>query len=118
MVLWRKDVDVALRSMWMHHINVEVKSEIHDHRAKIDWFLWMAQGSKPSFVSEILIELVSETQLSWMCIGDLLNEILFSHEMKDRGVGAEWQMHSFRDLMDVCGLQDISSSRYMFNNNK
>ncbi|XP_074282749.1 uncharacterized protein LOC141607292 [Silene latifolia] len=48
----------------------------------------------------------------WLCIGDF-NEILFGTEMKG-GERPQWQMTSFRDAVNDCGLRDLAFEGYEF----
>ncbi|XP_074305540.1 uncharacterized protein LOC141640757 [Silene latifolia] len=56
--------------------------------------------------------LAADNDESWLCIGDY-NEILFETEMKG-GTRLQWQMTSFWDTVNDCGLRDLAFEGYEF----
>ncbi|XP_074278437.1 uncharacterized protein LOC141602026 [Silene latifolia] len=75
-------------------------------------FLWREDICDRHLSWQFLKRLAEENHSSWLCIGDF-NEILYATEMRG-GSRAQWQMNNFWEVVDVCGLCDLSYEGYEF----
>ncbi|CAM8882672.1 unnamed protein product [Rhodiola kirilowii] len=102
-IWWADDVDLTVKSYSMNHIDciVDLSERIHftvfygnpvTHRRSESW--------------NLLRKLSDNNSLRWLVLGDF-NEILFSWEKVGRRVRKEWQMQSFRETVEDCGLMDL-----------
>ncbi|XP_021723977.1 uncharacterized protein LOC110691367 [Chenopodium quinoa] len=112
-MLWRKGIDIVLRSMSVHHIDVEVRDGLRDMVWRLTGFYGWPEIQNRVLSWKLLEDLASQSQLTWVCLGDF-NEILFSAEKLGKNDRAEWQMENFRRALAVCRLRDVPYSGYKY----
>ena len=112
-LLWRKDIDVVLYSMSLHHIDVVVNRGLGEEEWQCTGFYGWPEIQNRHLSWNLLESLAAQSSLPWLCLGDF-NEILLSSE-KFGGVDrAEWQMENFRSAVNVCGFHDVLFTGYEF----
>lgn len=112
-LLWKNEIIVHLRPMFVHHIDVEINEGIGNNPGDIRASIGDRRLKTGIYPGNFWGELASQTNLPWMCLGDF-NEILCEIEMKGRVVRAEWKNQNFKEAIDVCGFRDIPWSGYEF----
>ncbi|KAL9681934.1 hypothetical protein QQ045_013726 [Rhodiola kirilowii] len=82
-------------------------------RIRLTVFYGNPATQKRSETWDLLRRLSMDSNLPWVVIGDF-NEVLFSWEVEGRRLRKEWQMRSFRETIDACGLVDLGYSGLPF----
>ncbi|KAK6140685.1 hypothetical protein DH2020_025567 [Rehmannia glutinosa] len=108
-MLWRKNIQVSLRSLSSYFIDVDfsyqnsnirvtgVYGEPDVSRRRIFWNFFKSNFSLHS------------PSTPWVCFGDF-NEVLLQSEFKGRNMRADWQIHAFREALSHCNLLDMGFS--------
>ncbi|KAL4598093.1 hypothetical protein ACB092_11G034200 [Castanea dentata] len=93
-MLWKRDVNLEIRSYSRHHIDAVIIEEGHPktHRRNESW--------------NFLDALNQQFSLPWLCFGDF-NEILSAREKKGGPPRPQNQMENFRSVINRCGLKDM-----------
>lgn len=112
-MLWKKDIDIELMSMSIHHIDVAVKTGTGDVEWRLTGFYGWPEVTNRHFSWKLLCELKLHFEMSWLCLGHF-NEILYAHEMLGRGVRADWQKKYFREAVNKCGFREVPWLGYEF----
>lgn len=112
-LMWRKDVDVVLRTMSVHHIDVVVRGGLGEDEWRLTGFYGWPETQCRHLSWKLLEDLAGQSHLPWAWLGDF-NEILRGSEKKGGVDRAEWQMVNFRSAVDVCGFREVPFSGYEF----
>ncbi|XP_074298496.1 uncharacterized protein LOC141629381 [Silene latifolia] len=107
---WRKEVEISFRSATVHYMDWDVKLGCTQWRLT-RFYGWPAVQDRHLSWQQLRI-LAEDNMDPWLCIG-YFNEILFGAEMKG-GERPQWQMNSFRDAVNDCGLRDLAFEGYKF----
>ncbi|XP_074318151.1 uncharacterized protein LOC141654942 [Silene latifolia] len=102
--MWKNNVICNFRSSSVHHIDFDVTLDNKTWRVT-GFYGWPALSDR-HLSWELLRILGKNYDGPWVCMGDF-NEILYATEMLG-GERAQWQMNNFRDVVDDCGLRDVS----------
>lgn len=71
-LLWKKEIGVQLRSMYVHHIDVEILDGMGDVPWRFTGFYRWPKLQNHHLSWKLLGELASQANLSWLCMGDLM----------------------------------------------
>ncbi|KAI9186314.1 hypothetical protein LWI28_016120 [Acer negundo] len=100
-LFWNVDVNVALLSYSVAHINVRVEPI-----GKLWWRFTGFYGNQRVHSWSLLRRLAGMYSLPWVCMRDF-NEV-FSSSKKIGGLPKEWKaLADFREALDDSGLEDL-----------
>ncbi|KAL9690120.1 hypothetical protein QQ045_010515 [Rhodiola kirilowii] len=103
--LWWKDDDgVTIRSYSDLHIDAVLE---RSRSFRFTLFYGHAVTSKREETWDLLRRLKEQSGKPWIVVGDF-NEVLFGWEVNGRTIRGEWQMRKFREVLQDCGLFDLS----------
>ncbi|XP_021760550.1 uncharacterized protein LOC110725370 [Chenopodium quinoa] len=102
-----------MNSMSLHHIDVTVKKGLGSTAWRLTGFYGWPEVHNRHLSWKLLNDLYTGGIREWVCLGDF-NEILADSEKKGGRDRALWQMQHFREVVDLCNLQDIPFTGYEF----
>ncbi|CAM8929085.1 unnamed protein product [Rhodiola kirilowii] len=117
LALWWKDsINVVVQSYSDYHIDAIVEEETP---FRVTLFYGHPVTNRRAETWNLLRTLRGALDLPWLVFGDF-NEVLFGWEVKGRCVRGEWQMKSFRSVIQECGLIDLGfrGSNFTFSNRR
>ncbi|XP_057250759.1 uncharacterized protein LOC130591452 [Beta vulgaris subsp. vulgaris] len=112
-LLWKKDINVVLSFMSLHHIDVIVRRGLGEEEWRCTGFYGWPEIQNRHLSWSLLESLTAQSTLPWLCLGDF-NEILLDSEKMGGNDRASWQMENFRNAVNVCGFHDVPFSGYEF----
>ena len=111
-LFWNVDLNVSIKSYSHNHIDVIINEGMSDA-----WRLTGVYGAPETHnrpkTWDLLRKLDGLFQLPWYCLGDF-NEVVKLEEMCGRLNRPEKQMQAFRNVLDDCGLVDLSFHWFPF----
>ncbi|CAM8886272.1 unnamed protein product [Rhodiola kirilowii] len=107
---WKEELNLTVRSFSSFHIDCVFELE---ERIRLTIFYGNPVAHRRSETWNLLRILSRDNKLPWVVLGDF-NEVLFSWEVKGRRLRKEWQMRSFRETIEACGLIDLGYSGLPF----
>lgn len=75
-LLWRKEIDIELKSMSLHHVDVMVRSGIGNEEWRCTGFYGWLEVHNRHLSWKLLETLSTHFAVPWLCFGDF-NEIIF-----------------------------------------
>ncbi|CAM8921455.1 unnamed protein product [Rhodiola kirilowii] len=102
-IWWKKELSLSVMSYSRHHIDCKV-AEGGEFRLTVFYGNPVSHRRAESW--ELLRTLNKQGEGPWLVLGDL-NEILFGWECQGRRLRREWQMRSFREAIEDCGISDL-----------
>ena len=111
-LLWKNSVQVEVVSSSPNHIDALIGVDLVDQWRFTGVYGYVDSTRKQETWS-LLHCLHCKYTLPWMCVGDF-NELLWSHEKLGFGPRQDCKMKEFRDVLDECGLMDLSYARDKF----
>ncbi|XVF31569.1 hypothetical protein REPUB_Repub17cG0001900 [Reevesia pubescens] len=109
--MWMEDVHVSILSYSSWHIDVEIKME-----NSASWRFTGFYGHPVTHKRKdtwLLLRLLNErSNLPWLIVGDF-NELLSHVEKQGGALRPSWQMATFKETVDACGLQEMPFSEPM-----
>ncbi|CAM8877709.1 unnamed protein product [Rhodiola kirilowii] len=102
-IWWKADVILSVRSYSRHHIDCMVgEGEVF----RLTVFYGNPISSRRAKSWDLLRTLSQQREGPWLVLGDF-NEVLFGWETKASSLRREWQMRSFREAIEDCGITDL-----------
>ncbi|CAM8997366.1 unnamed protein product [Rhodiola kirilowii] len=113
---WRSEIDITVCTFSCDHIDAIVEGS---NRFIVTIFYVQPNVSRRGESWNLLRRLNSFSELPWIIVGDF-NEVLFGWEIKSRCLRGEWQMRKFREVLQDCGLTDLSfkGSQFTYSNRR
>lgn len=105
-LLWRKDVDVILRSYSLNHIYVEVVAPSDATKWHFTGFYGFPEHHRRFLSWDLIRQLKSQSSLPWVVGGDF-NEILSDNEKSGGIARSVALMDNFREGLLDCDLTDL-----------
>lgn len=105
---WKEGMDIQVLSYSKFHIDVWVEQN-NPFRATLFYGSPIAHRRASSW--NLLRQLHSRHAGPWIIFGDF-NEVCFSWEVRSNRIRGEWQMRSFREGINDCGLVDLGTGVY------
>ncbi|KAL9680031.1 hypothetical protein QQ045_017904 [Rhodiola kirilowii] len=100
---WKEEIRLTVRSYSSYHIDCDLEV---GERVRLTIFYGNPVTNRRSETWNLLRRLSQDSDQPWVVMGDF-NEVLFSWEVKGRRLRREWQMRSFRETIEACGLVDL-----------
>lgn len=110
-MLWKKEVKLELRSMSLHHTDMNVVEGLGSTGWRVTSFYGWPELENRKLSWELLRLLSTNNQDPWMVFGDF-NEILFQHEKRRGQERSRAQMEEFGNCLNDCSLQDLGCSGF------
>ncbi|KAL9667899.1 hypothetical protein QQ045_002268 [Rhodiola kirilowii] len=107
-IWWKEEVSLSVLSYSRHHIDSMVGEGV-EYRPTVFYDNPISNRRAGSW--ELLRTFSRQRAGLWLVLGDF-NEILFGWESKGRRLRREWQMRSFREAIEDCGISDLVSDHY------
>jgi hypothetical protein len=104
-VLWRRGVDVSIRSVSKLYIDMDVM-DLRGRKWRFTGVYGESHSDQKFRTWEALWELSATNDGPWMCAGDF-NEILYSHEKEGGRARPQSCMDLFKETLEVTNLQDL-----------
>ncbi|KAG0523282.1 hypothetical protein BDA96_07G110100 [Sorghum bicolor] len=113
-VLWRRGVDVVLRSKSKNHIDMEV-SETRGNPWRFTGIYGEPQEAMKWKTWQLLQDLAAQHQnnQAWLCAGDF-NEVLYQHEKEGGVPRPQNSMDRFKQALEVSELHDLGFEGNVF----
>ncbi|KMS97072.1 hypothetical protein BVRB_7g179330 [Beta vulgaris subsp. vulgaris] len=111
-LLWSEEVDISLKNMGDHCIDVTVQEE-----GGVLWrftgiYGW-SESSQKVKTWEMMRELGENNNLAWLLVGDF-NEVLYETEKNSRNPCDFASVQQFRSVVDELLLKDLGADGYPF----
>jgi hypothetical protein len=104
-LFWNNDISIDILPYSQYHIDAIVTEGGNDPW-RVTGVYGEAQVSERHKTWDVLKFIRSSSPLPWVCLGDF-NEVLHRHEHVGMQERSQAQMAGFREVVDVCGLQDL-----------
>ena len=105
-MLWRREVNLEIKSYSMHHIDAVITREGAGFQWRITGFYGHPETHRRKDSWNFLDVLNHQFKLPWLCFGDF-NEILSSKEKMGGVPRSQNQIESFRGVVNRCGFKDM-----------
>ena len=106
-LFWSDEIHVELKNYSQAHIDVTIRRKHYDQPPwQFISFYGEPRAENGHHTWEFLHILFAKRHDGWLCMG-YFNEILFAEEHFSMHTRPAWQMHAFRDTIDLCSLQDL-----------
>lgn len=102
--LWSKNCTVTLQAF--SDIVIDLHADIHDNLIRATGVYEEPSVLLRSAAWNAFRDLASPPGIPWIYFGDF-NEVLIHLEIEGNNIRAEWQINSFRNALQACGLQDM-----------
>lgn len=97
-MLWKKDIDVKLRSMGSRYIDISIRQTTREHWCFTGIYGWSENGSKYK-TWDLIDTFGKESDMAWLLCGDF-NEVLYAYEKRGGNPCAFVFVKGFRDVLD------------------
>ncbi|XP_062021026.1 uncharacterized protein LOC133737505 [Rosa rugosa] len=105
-MFWTEDLNVQIRTVSSHHIDMEVSAGPGEPRWRLTGFYGYARTCERDLSWQLLRDLCDLDSLPWVIIGDF-NEILNNGEKVSGPIRPERQMRGFREALGYGELVDL-----------
>ncbi|CAM8944513.1 unnamed protein product [Rhodiola kirilowii] len=102
-IWWKEEITLSVLSYSRSHIDCMVGEGVE---FRLTVFYGNPVSNRRAESWELLKTLSRQRGGPWLVLGDF-NEVLFGWEYKGRRLRREWQMRSFREAIEDCGITDL-----------
>ena len=105
-LLRKQDLNVSVKGYFRWYINAIVETKSYVGTWRFTGFYGQPETSERYESWAQLKELSQQYNMPWICVGDF-NEVLKSYEKFGGIERLAWQIRSFKETLDACGLCDL-----------